>query len=357
MVPARMRTDGTRDDRMRHYDAVVVVSFGGPQGPDDVLPFLRRVTRGRGVPDERLEEVAAHYRLFDGISPITAQARALVGCLEAELRAAGRDLPVYLGNRNWHPLLGDTIRQMATDGVRRAAVFVTSAFSSYPGCRQYRQDIARARQEAGPAAPEIDKLRVFYNHPGFVEPQATRLRVALAAVPKSRRAAAHVAFTAHSVPTAMAETSDYVEQLTETCRLVAGRAGDPAWTLAYQSRSGPPHVPWLEPDIAPHLEELHQRGVRDVVVVPVGFVSDHLEVLYDLDVEAARTATGLGLNMVRAATVGADPRFVRMIRELVEERETAAQPRTAIGRYPAYHDVCPRDCCPEHPAGTTQPAG
>lgn len=325
---------------------MLVVSFGGPEGPDDVLPFLRNVTAGRGVPDERLEEVAHHYRLFDGVSPLNAHNRALVCSLGAELAAAGHDLPVYLGNRNWHPLLADTLRQMAADGVRRAAAFVTSAFASYSGCRQYREDLARGRAGVGPGAPELDKLRLFYNHPGFVEPQATQVRVALAAVPEARRPDARLVFTAHSIPTAQADRCDYVEQLTEACRLVAQRAGgDHPWDLVYQSRSGPPHVPWLEPDVVDHLGALARRGVTDVVLVPIGFVSDHLEVRYDLDVEAARAAADLGIHAVRAGTVGADPRFVRMVRELVEERMTAAPQRAALGRHPPSHDRCPDDCC------------
>ncbi len=337
---------GEHDDAAREYDAVLYLSFGGPEGPGDVLPFLRNVTEGRDIPDERLAEVAEHYHLFGGVSPINAQNRAVIAALEELLADEGPDLPVYWGNRNWHPLLPDTVRRMRDDGVERAICFATAAFSSYSSCRQYREDIAAARAAVGDGAPEVDKIRPFHDHPGFVDPVVERVRVALAAVPAARRPDARLAFVAHSVPLAMAETSSYVPQLLESCRLVADRLdGAHDWDLVWQSRSGPPHVPWLEPDVGDHLEALHGDGARDVVVVPIGFVSDHLEVRFDLDVEAAGIAAGLGLNMVRAETVGAHPRYVRMIRELILERMAATPDRPSLGALGPTHDVCAPDCC------------
>ncbi len=293
-------------------DAILIVSFGGPEGAEDVLPFLEKVTRGRGVPRERLLEVAEHYHHFGGVSPINGQNRALIAALERLLAAEGPALPVYWGNRNWHPLLPDAIRQMARDGVTRAYAFVTSAFGSFSGCRQYRENLERARAEVGPAAPEILKLRLYWDHPGFLEPVRDSLRRALAELPGAK-----VLFTAHSIPEAMAQTSPYVEQLREACRRVAGDG----FELVYQSRSGSPAQPWLGPDINGRLRELAAEGVREVVIVPIGFVSDHMEVLYDLDTEARETCEGLGMRMVRAATVGCDARFVRMIRDLVVEEQ------------------------------------
>ncbi|MFI0607606.1 MAG: ferrochelatase [Anaerolineae bacterium] len=335
--------------RQSQYDALLVVSFGGPEGPDEVMPFLENVLRGRPVPRERMLEVAEHYQHFGGVSPINDQNRALIGALEEELAGAGIHLPVYWGNRNWAPFLEDTLRQMRTDGVRRALAFMTSAYSSYSGCRQYREDIERARAAIGEGAPEVDKLRVFYNHPGFVGPNARLLGEALACIPAERRDATAIAFTAHSLPAAMAAGSVYQAQLADTCQLVADLAGIPAerWRLVYQSRSGGPGQPWLEPDILDHLRALAAAGMRDVVVAPVGFISDHMEVLYDLDTEALELASELGLNLVRAGTVGTDPVFITMIRELIEERlwGEADPPRRALGERGPSHDVCPVDCC------------
>jgi protoporphyrin/coproporphyrin ferrochelatase len=345
---------GARDDAARDYDAVLYLSFGGPEGPDDVLPFMENVTRGRGLPRARLEEVSSHYQLFGGVSPINSLNRAVIGALRDELRSGGPDLPVYWGNRNWHPMLTDTMKQMRKDGVQRALAFVTSAYSSYSGCRQYREDIERAQTEVGDGAPSVDKLRVFYNHPGFIEPQVEKVTVALEAIPEDRRAAARLAFTAHSVPTRMADTSSYTQQLTEACGLVAERlVGDHGWDLVWQSRSGPPQVPWLEPDIVDHIAKLHAAGVEDLVIVPVGFVADHLEVRFDLDVQAAEAAARLGMNMVRAEAVGAHPRYIRMIRDLIVERMTARPERIALGDCGPSHDICGATCCPA-PAG---PAG
>jgi protoporphyrin/coproporphyrin ferrochelatase len=326
------------------YDALLLVSFGGPEGMADVEPFLDHVLRGRRVTPERRREVAHHYERFGGVSPINAQNRALLEALRAELTAYGPRLSLYWGNRNWRPFLVDTVRQMAGDGVRRALAFVTSAYSSYSGCRQYLEDIERARVAVGPAAPVLDKLRVFHDHPSFVEANADRLREALRTLPAERRAGARLVFTAHSVPAAMADGSDYVAQLRETCELVATAAGRERWTLVYQSRSGPPEVPWLEPDILPHLDALRAEGARDVVVAPVGFVSDHMEVVYDLDTEARGRAAALGLGFVRAGTAGTHPAFVRMIRELVEERRNGG-PRRALGARGPRADACAPGCC------------
>jgi ferrochelatase len=318
------------------YDALLVLSFGGPEQPDDVIPFLENVLRGRNVPRERLLAVAEHYYHFGGKSPINDQNRALIAALEAELALHGPKLPIYWGNRNWHPLLADTLRQMRDDGVRKALAFVTSIFSSYSGCRQYLEDVERARA-AVEGAPEVHKLRAFYNHPLFIEAQADKLRTAL------NGRGAKVLYTAHSVPVSMAETSDYQKQLQESCRLVAERLGIDDWRLVYQSRSGAPGQPWLEPDVGDVLREM-ERGA-DVVVAPIGFVSDHMEVIYDLDTEAQAIAQERGIHMVRASTVGVHPRFLEMIRELIGERFGLCPPR-AMGQYPPNHDVCRADCCP-----------
>jgi ferrochelatase len=327
------------------YDAVLLVSFGGPEGPGDVLPFLENVLRGRNVPRERMLEVAGHYDHFGGVSPINEQNRALIAALVAELNRHGPQLPVYWGNRNWHPLLPDAVRQMADDGVRRALALVTSVFSSYSGCRQYLENIAEACRQVGPAAPRIDKLRAFFNHPGFIEPMTQRVREALSEIPAGRQTAAALIFTAHSIPAAMAETSQYVPQLREACRLVAAGLGRDDWQLVYQSRSGPPTQPWLEPDIGDYLRLLRTRGASDAVVVPIGFISDHMEVLYDLDTEARAICDEIGLNMVRAATVGTHPQFVAMLRELIAER-TSGAPRRWLGEMGPSRDECPADCCP-----------
>ncbi len=327
----------------RDVDAIVLVSFGGPEGPDEVLPFLENVTRGRGVPPERLAEVAHHYERFGGVSPINAQNRALIAALDAELRAHGVELPIYFGNRNWRPFLTDTVREMRDAGVRRALALVTSAYSSYSGCRQYREDLYRAQREVGPDAPELAKLRAFFNHPGFVEANAARVREALATLPAGERV--RLVFTAHSIPLAMARSCAYEAQLGETARLVAETVGVREWAVVYQSRSGPADVPWLGPDVCEHLDELARDGVRNVAVSPIGFVSDHLEVLWDLDVEAAAHASALGLRLVRAGTVGTHPAFVAALRELVQERLDPAASRRAVGRLAPVADTCAADCC------------
>jgi ferrochelatase len=336
------------------YDALLVVGFGGPEKRSDVIPFLENVLRGRNVPRERMLEVARHYEHFEGKSPINDQIRALIAALRPELAAHHIPLPIYWGNRNWHPLLGDTLREMAAAGIRRAIAYVASAYSSYSGCRQYLGDIERARQAAGDAAPRIDKLRVFYNHPLFIAANAARLTAALEQIASDRRDRTVVAFTAHSIPASQAVNCHYETQLRETCRLTAAAAGvDPSrWQLVYQSRSGRPEDPWLGPDIGDHLRNLRSRGISEVVVMPIGFLSDHLEVLYDLDCEARRVADELGLSMVRAATVGTHPLFVQMVRELIVERVSGSASRAAMGEFPACSDVCPDDCCPGLPRPT-----
>ena len=346
------------------YDAVLVVSFGGPEGPDDVLPFMENVTRGRGISRDRLELVSGHYRLFGGVSPINAQNRLLVSALESELAAARCPLPVYWGNRNWHPMLADTIEHMRADGIGRAIAFVTSAFSSASGCRQYRDDIEAARRHVGPDAPVVDKLRVFFNHPGFLQPVADNTVRTLEGFDQLDPL---LLFTAHSLPMSMAASSRYVEQLEESCRLVVEMVGSrtataPRWRLVFQSRSGAPNQPWLEPDICDALSAARNEGVGAVVVVPIGFISDHMEVVYDLDTQAAEHAESIGLAMVRVPTVGTDPRFVSMIRELIVERmeaESGQMPtRRFLGSLGPHHDVCPQDCCPlsVRPTSDVQPA-
>ena len=333
------QTEAGQTEAGQTYDALLILSFGGPEKKDDVIPFLENVLRGRNVPRERMLEVAEHYYHFDGKSPINDQNRELIAGLKAELERSGPRLPIYWGNRNWHPFLADTLRQMQADGVRRALAFATSVFSSYSGCRQYLEDIDRAREEVGTGAPEVDKLRTFYNHPLFIDAMADRVRAALNGLSDS----ADVLYTAHSVPAAMSESSDYVKQLEESCRLVSEKVGIPSWRLVYQSRSGAPGQPWLEPDICDVLRAM--PGGQGVIVVPIGFISDHMEVLYDLDTEARAISDERGLKMIRAATVGVHPKFLEMIRELIRERLGECSPR-AIGKFGPHHDSCRADCCP-----------
>jgi ferrochelatase len=347
-----------RDTGTPAYDAFLLVSFGGPEGPDDVMPFLENVTRGRDVPRARLAEVAQHYQLFGGVSPINQQCRDLIAALEESFAAGGLGLPIYWGNRNWRPYLADTLRRMASDGVRRAIAFVTSAYSSFSSCRQYLDDIERAREQAGPGAPRVDKLRLYFNHRGFIEPLAENARAALATLPAGLAGHAHLVFTAHSIPAAMAagsgpEGGAYVTQLTEAARLISDRVdgGGHPWRLVYQSRSGPPSQPWLEPDVCDYLEELAAAGTGAAVLIPSGFVSDHMEVMHDLDVEARATADRLGMTVARAATPGTHPRFVAMVGELVAERLAAAgaveedTKRLALGSLGPWADTCPVGCC------------
>jgi protoporphyrin/coproporphyrin ferrochelatase len=317
---------------MTDFDALLVVSFGGPEGMEDVMPFLENVLRGRNVPRERMLKVAQHYELFGGVSPINQQNRNLIAALEKELEANGPRLPIYWGNRNWHPLLPDTLSQMAADGVRNALAFVTSAYSSYSSCRQYLQNISDAQAQVGPGAPRVEKLRVFYDHPLFIEANVDQIRNALTQLNSKD---IHLVFSAHSIPESMAANCDYAKQLTQTAGLIAQTLNIENWDLVYQSRSGSPMQPWLGPDVSDHLRALRQEGAKNVVVAPIGFVSDHMEVVYDLDVEARKVADEVGLNMVRAATAGTHPSFVRMIRELMLERINDERPA----------NVCAPDCC------------
>ena len=384
---------GNTGDR---YDAVLVVSFGGPEKPADIEPFLANVTAGRGVPPDRLAAVAAQYRHVGGASPINEQCRRLRAALAKRLAAAGHDLPVYWGNRNWTPYLSDTVAEMAAAGHRRVLAVVTSAYSSYSGCRQYLEDIEAARASVGRAsagqastdrasadrasadhastdhaskggtsvgsgsagrasagdqAPVIHKVRAYYDHPGFVEPFADAVSAARRSLPDHLIGEARLVFTAHSIPVSMAAGCAYVAQLEQTAALVAAGAGFDAWSLAWQSRSGPPSVPWLEPDVNDHLAQLSEEsggGVGAVVLAPIGFVTDHMEVMWDLDVVAAATAADLGIRLVRAVTPGTGPdeRFVAMWHELVEERISPGGSRRALGELGIGADFCHPECCP-----------
>jgi len=359
------------------YDALLLVSFGGPEGPSEVLPFLRNVTRGRGIPDERLAEVAEHYHALGGRSPINDQCRALLSAIRCDLAVHGADLPVYWGNRNTEPFLDGVVAQMTADGVRRAACFVTSAYSSYSGCRQYRENLFDAVM-ATAEAPCVDKLRHYFNHPGFVLPFVDTTVAALNTLPARVREGARLTFITHSIPDTMAEASGrsastaggaYVRQHLDVAAQVAAGVRETTGTehghdLVYCSRSGPPSVSWLEPDVNDHLSTLHTQGVPGVVAVPIGFVSDHMEVAFDLDTEAAQTAVGLELPFARAATPGTDARFVAMVRDLLLERarierakggQDAAIHRSSVGSLPPSWDVCPAGCCanprqPEQPS-------
>ena len=329
------------------YDSVLVVSFGGPEGPADVEPFLANVTAGRNIPAERLDAVAQQYHHFGGVSPLNDQCRRLRAALAGTLAAAGHDLRVYWGNRNWNPYLADTVAGMAAAGHRRSLAIVTSAYSSYSGCRQYLEDLAAARAAVGESAPEIDKVRAYYDHPGFIAPFVDAVIEARMSLPAELRPQAQLVFTAHSIPASMAAGCDYQQQLAETARLVAGGAGFDTWTMAWQSRSGPPSVPWLEPDVNDCLHRLAGQGAAAVVLAPIGFVTDHMEVMWDLDVVAAGTASELGLRLVRATTPGTRPddRFVAMWRELIEERLDPDMARRSLGRLGVNVDFCPAGCC------------
>jgi protoporphyrin/coproporphyrin ferrochelatase len=348
---------------MRPYDALLIVSFGGPEGPADVMPFLENVTAGRGVPRERLAEVAEHYLDMGGVSPINGQNRALLAAVRADLAAHDLSLPVYWGNRHWAPTLAEVLAEMRDDGVTNAIAFLTSAYASYSSCRQYLDAIELARVQVGEGAPKVDRVRQYFNHPGFIEPMVDGVKAALAALAAPPEVSADVpagaalAFVAHSIPTAMDATSGpcghaYTEQLAEAVALVAaGVGGEHSVSLSYCSRSGSPSAPWLEPDLTGRLAELAAKGTRAVVVVPIGFVSDHMEVAYDLDTAAAATATELGLRFVRSPTVGTEPRFVAMVRELVLERTGEGRPR-ALGRLGPAHDGCAATCCQLPPSST-----
>ena len=342
------------------FDALLFVSFGGPEGPADVIPFLENVTRGRGIPAQRLAEVGQHYHRFGGRSPINDQNRALIAAIEKDLAEAGLDLPVYWGNRNWAPYLTDTVAKMTGAGVRNAAVFITSAYSSYSGCRQYRENLADALLAAGRGAPRLTRVRHYFNHPGFITPMVRRTRTALDQLGPGVREGARIVFVTHSIPIAMNQTSGptggaYVAQHRAAAAAVAAGVGaatgrEHAWDLVYCSRSGPPTQPWLQPDVNDHLQTLPARGVPGVVIVPIGFICDHLEVAFDLDVEALATAERLGLPAIWAGTVGTTPEFVAAVRELVLERAAAEAgsdpPRPCVGELGPSHDLCPVRCCP-----------
>jgi ferrochelatase len=342
------------------YDALLLVSFGGPEKPEDVLPFLENVTRGRGIPRDRLEEVGEHYHAFGGRSPINDQNRAFITAVREDLASSGIDLPVYWGNRNWDPYLADTLQQMKDDGVTRAACLLTSAYSSYSGCRQYRENLADAVAAVREGVPRLDRLRHYFNHPGFVESMVDATLSALADLGDSARRDAHVLFVTHSIPTSMNDTAGpeggaYVAQHHAVADEVVERVRQETGhrypsELVYCSRSGPPHVPWLEPDVNDRIEELAEQGVGGVVLVPIGFVSDHMEVLYDLDTEARATAEKVGVDFARAATAGVDPRFVAMVRDLLLERSAVERgddvTRTSVGAVSPSWDRCPVGCCP-----------
>ncbi|NNH68693.1 ferrochelatase [Nocardia uniformis] len=316
-------------------DALLLLSFGGPERPEDVMPFLENVTRGRGVPPERLAEVAEHYLHFGGVSPINALNRDIIKAIEAEFAARGIDLPVYFGNRNWYPMVEETVERMRADGIRSALVFPTSAWGGYSGCRQYHEDIERARATVGSEAPQLEKLRQYFDHPLLIESFADAIHVAVDELPADRRGAARLVFTAHSIPL-RADATDgppaeggglYRRQVLDAARLCAAATGFDDYDVVWQSRSGPPRVPWLEPDIVDHLDALAAAGERAVVVCPIGFVSDHLEVIWDLDNEAKTRAAELDMAFARVATPGTDPRFARMVADLVDEHRIAAPPR------------------------------
>ncbi|MFO1022156.1 MAG: ferrochelatase [Planctomycetales bacterium] len=331
------------------YDALLIVSFGGPEKREDVIPFLENVLRGRNVPRERMLAVAEHYYHFDGVSPINQQNRDLIAALQKELPRWGLSLPIYWGNRNWDPYLTESLREMRDKGIKRVLAFVTSAFSSYSGCRQYREDILRAQDAIGAGAPQIDKIRVFFNHPLFIDAARQRIQGALLQLSNApyARQTCHVVFTAHSIPISMSQTSDYVIQLEEARRILMHALQMPLErsSLVYQSRSGRPQDPWLEPDILDHLKTLKSQGHSQILLVPLGFLSDHMEVLYDLDYEARQLGSELGLEMVRAGTVGHHPAIIRMIAELIREYQDEVKPR-ALGVLGPRVRNCADNCCP-----------
>lgn len=342
------------NDLQTKYQAMLLVSFGGPEGPDDVMPYLRNVLRGRNVPEKRMLEVAEHYQHFDGVSPINEQNRALIESLKQEFKNHEIKLPIYFGNRNWHPLLEDTLRQMKEDGIQDAVAFFTSTFSCYSGCRQYRENIFEAQQKIGEGAPRIHKLRMSFNHPKFVKAATERVLDAWKQLEIPKEAPVKLLFTAHSIPESMANGCNYQLQLNESCRLISEQAGLENWKLVFQSRSGPPHQPWLEPDVCDYLEEVKHEGIENVVIMPIGFVSDHMEVMFDLDVEAKEKCEELHLRMSRAKTFGTHQDFVAMIRELILERAMETEP-VAIGELPPSHDVCPPNCCQSGRPGHISP--
>lgn len=299
-------------------DAILIVSFGGPEGMNDIMPFLENVLRGKNVPEERKKEVAQHYEMFAGISPINQQNRELKKLLEIQLLEKGLSIPVFWGNRNWKPYIKDALIEMKADGIQNVIAYVTSAYGSYSGCRQYSENIEHAREEIGEGAPVVQKIPAFYNHPNFVQVNAEQIQKEIEKIPVSERKNTNLIFTAHSIPVSMSEVSPYVNQLQEVCKSVAEKIGMNQWKLAFQSRSGPPTIPWLEPDIGDYLEELAKKNVKTVIVSPIGFLSDHMEVLYDLDIEAKKKSQELGIQMFRASTPGNHPLMIEMIVELIK---------------------------------------
>lgn len=323
------------------YDAFLLISFGGPEGMDDVLPFLKNVLRGRNVPEQRMLAVAEHYKLFGGISPINEQNRRLIDVLKPVIESSGPKLPIYWGNRNWHPLLSDTLQQMAKDGITRAVALATAAYSSYSSCRQYLENIEEARNFVGAAAPQIDKIRPFYDHPDFIATNSDNLLTAMQNLPVEKKEKAEIIFTAHSIPHSMSDNCHYAEQLKTTAELVMKESQlKNKWRLTYQSRSGNPNQPWLEPDINKCIEEISPG--KAVIISPIGFVSDHMEVIYDLDTEARYLCQKLGIDYHRAKTAGTHPLFISMIKKLVEEKITVAQNDNLQSS-----EFCSPTCCPK----------
>jgi ferrochelatase len=312
----------------------MIISFGGPEGIADIMPFLDNVLRGKNVPEERKREVAHHYEVFGGVSPINAQNRELKSLLEKKFKSEGINLPVFWGNRNWKPYFEDAISEMKKKGIKNALGYITSAYGSYSGCRQYLENIETAKKNVGEAAPTIQRLRPFYDHPNFIEVNAQNIRTQLNNVQDPGHSIIHLAFTAHSIPVSMSQSSPYVKQLEQVCKAVAEKVGIQSWKLVYQSRSGPHQVPWLEPDICDHLEVIAKQGIKHVIVSPIGFVSDHMEVIYDLDVEAKKKSQELGLFMHRAASAGNHHWMIDMIVDLVKEQLEGKSPF-----------VCKPDCC------------
>lgn len=349
---------------MTDFDALLLLSFGGPEGPDQVMPFLENVTRGRGIPRERLESVAEHYLHFGGVSPINGINRDLIETIKAELAARGEDLPVYFGNRNWEPFIEDTVALMKADGVSRAAVFSTSAWGGYSGCAQYQEDITRARASVDDA-PELIKLRQYFDHPLLVEMFAEAITDAVATLPESLRPGARLVFTAHSIPLRAANRCGpdlYPRQVRYSAGLVAAAAGFTDYDVVWQSRSGPPQVPWLEPDVGDHLSVLAEDGVKAVVVCPIGFVADHIEVVWDLDNELAEQAAELGVALARATTPNSQPRFARLALDLLDEMREGRSASRVVGAQPVpghgcslNGSYCTAECVATAAAAAAQP--
>lgn len=348
-----MKTSRFFDDEENNYDAILIVSFGGPEGPDDVMPFLDNVLMGLNVPKPVKVRIAKRYQRFGGISPINRETRSFIQALEIEIQNNGPQLPIYWGNRNWHPMLPDTLNRMADDGIKNAIAYVTSTFSSYSGCRKYREDLYEAIQGVD-NPPHIDKLRVGYNHPGFIKAVSDRTREALESTSVDKEEVV-LMFTAHSLPLSMAKCTDYEAQLQEACNLVGQVVGINSWQLVYQSNNASYGEPWLEPDIADALEKVKSSGRSHVVIMPIGFVCDHMEVVLDLDIEAKEQANNLGLQLTRAATVGSHPAYISMVRELIIERMSKNPDRQYLGSRGANGDYCKPDCCLSGRPGNPKP--